>query len=54
MKDRRIYKGEFLLSKFHGLGKFNESEKEYLYDDCPGAKGKAIVLKAVKEMEIVK
>jgi hypothetical protein len=33
MKDRRIYKGEFLLSKFHGLGKFNESEKEYYHGE---------------------
>ena len=31
-----------------------EEDKSEWYDDCPGAKGKAIVLKAVKEMEIVK
>ena len=32
----------------------NESEQEYWYDDCPGKKGKAIILKEIKEMEIVK
>ena len=31
-----------------------EEDKSEWYDDCPGAKGKAITLKAVKEMEIVK
>ena len=32
----------------------NEGEQEYWYDDCPGKKGKAIILKEIKEMEIVK
>ncbi len=32
----------------------HEEDKNEWYDDCPGAKGKAIILKEVKEMEIAR